>query len=101
MAGIVKRHKRIAVAVTLACTVLAVAALAAPRGGRGGEGRLWLSHFVGDQVVVTFAVPPPDMGRAVRAQLMDAETPGVVLKLGKEEIFFSFANIISVEPARR
>jgi len=62
---------------------------------------LWLSHFVGDEVVVTFAVSPSDMGRAVKARLMDAETPGIVLKLGAEEIFFSFANIISVEPVRK
>lgn len=101
MGRTIRNHKRIAGAVTLACTILAVAALAAPRGKRGGGERLWLSHFVGDQVVVTFVVPPPEMGRAVKAQLMDAETPGVVLKLGKEEIFFSFANIVSVEPARQ
>jgi hypothetical protein len=62
---------------------------------------LWLSHFVGDDVVVTFISPPPGMGRAVKARLMDAEAPGIVLQLGREEIFFSFANIISVEPSGR
>ena len=62
---------------------------------------LWLSHFLGDEVVVTFVSPPPDMGRAVKAKLMDAEAPGIVLQFGREEIFFSFANIISVEPSGR
>ena len=100
MGRIIRNHKRIAAGVTLACTILAVAALAAPKRERGGE-RLWLSHFVGDHVVVTFAVPPPDMARAVKARLMDADTPGVVLKLGRDEIFFSFAGIVSVEPVRQ
>jgi hypothetical protein len=82
------------------CLLLAAAAWAVPREGRDGGRDLWLAHFAGDDVVVTFVVPPPAMERAVRARLMDAEAPGVVLKLGGEEIFFSFANIISVEPAR-
>lgn len=60
---------------------------------------LWLSHFLGDEVVVTFISPPPDRGRAVKARLMDAEAPGIVLQFGREEIFFSYANIISVEPS--
>ena len=102
MRRIIRHHKTVAGAVSLfACTILAVAALGAPRAARGGGARLWPSHFGGDHVVVTFAVPPPGMGRAVKAQLMDAETPGVVLKLGNEEIFFAFANTISVEPVRQ
>ncbi|MGD9160460.1 MAG: hypothetical protein PVG39_18735 [Desulfobacteraceae bacterium] len=59
---------------------------------------LWLSHFVGDEVIVVFISPPPDMTKSIKAKLMDAECSGIVLKLGNDEIFFSYANIISVEP---
>lgn len=59
----------------------------------------WLSHFVGDEVIVTFISAPPGMSRTVRALLMDAEHPGIVLKISVKEIFFSYDNIISVEPA--
>ncbi len=58
----------------------------------------WIAHFVGDEVIVTFIAPPPDMSKSVKAMLMDAECAGIVLKLGTDEIFFSYANIISIEP---
>ncbi|NNG01613.1 MAG: hypothetical protein HKM93_19650 [Desulfobacteraceae bacterium] len=58
---------------------------------------LWLSHIVGDEVIVTFISAPRDMGKTVKARLMDAEVPGIVLQFEKEEIFFSFSNIISVQ----
>lgn len=64
-------------------------------------GDLWLTHHVGDQVIVSFIKAPPDMGQSVKAKLMDAETPGIVLQFGREEIFFAFSNIISVERAPR
>jgi hypothetical protein len=80
------------------CVLAALAAWAAPQ--PAPVQRSWLSHFVGDPVVVTFITAPPDMGRATRAVLTDAEAAGIVLRFGKEEIFFSFANIISVEPVR-
>ena len=50
---------------------------------------------------MSFIKAPPDMGQSVKAKLMDAETPGIVLQFGREEIFFAFSNIISVERARR
>ncbi len=93
------KNGRCVAAVVLIGMVLGVVALAAPRSGRSEHGGLWLSHCVGNQVTVTFTVAPPDMARTVTAKLMDAETPGIVLKLGKDEIFFSYANIICVEPA--
>jgi hypothetical protein len=102
MGRIIKNHKTATgAAMLLACTFLALAAWAAPRAERVGTGQLWLSHFVGDQVVVTFTTPPPNMRQTVKAQLMDAEVPGIVLKLGRDEIFFPFANIAAVEPARK
>ena len=63
-----------------------------------GSSGLWLSHFLGEQVNVYFISPVPDIGRTLNAKLMDVEYPGIVLKIGDEEIFFSYANIISVEP---
>lgn len=64
-------------------------------------GDLWLSHFVGDEVIVTFISAPPDMGKSAKAKLMDAESAGVVLKFEEKEIFFTFANIIAVEPLHK
>ncbi len=81
--------------------MLVAAVYAAPSQARQDTGDLWLSHFVGDEVVVTFVAAPPNMGRTAEATLMDAEAPGIVLRFGKEEIFFSFSNIISVEPSRK
>lgn len=78
--------------------VLAVMVWAAPSQERSQ--RPWLSHFVGDEVVVTFITAPPQVSRSTKAVLMDAETSGVVLRFGKEEIFFTFANIMTVEPVR-
>jgi hypothetical protein len=102
MGRIIGSHRNaIGAALLLAGVLCAVAAWAAPKPTRSEPGKLWLSHFVGDQVIVTFATPPPNMRQAVKAQLMDAEVPGIVLKLGREEIFFSFANIVSVEPVGR
>lgn len=93
--------------VVLMCVgaIFVIQALADPKYGvqksPENSSDLWLSHSLGDEVVVTFVAAPLDMGRTVRAKLMDAEAPGIVLQLGKEEIFFSFANIISVQPARK
>ena len=87
-----------------ATAVLAVALVVTAYGGKISIGKksggLWLSHFLGDEVIVTFLTAPPEMGRSVKARLMDAEIPGVVLELGKEEIFFPYANISSIEPAQ-
>ena len=92
------RNRWSIVAVGVFSLVLVAAVYAAPRSAEQDTGKLWLSHFVGDQVVVTFLTAPPNMGKAVKARLMDAEIPGIVLQFGKEEIFFSFSNISSVEP---
>lgn len=79
-------------------TTMVIVAWAVPKADTAQQP--WLSHFVGDPVVVTFITAPTDMSRTTKAVLMDAETAGIVLRFGKEEIFFSFANIMTVEPAR-
>ena len=78
---------------------LLIGPLASGQSGRKLSGRLWLSSFVGNEVVVVFRSAPPDMDQTVKAQLLHAEYPGVVLKFGNEEIFFSYSNVISIEPA--
>lgn len=71
-------------------------AMSASHGKQGNP--LWLSHFVSKEVIVTFIAASPYMSRTVKALLMDAEYPGIVLKISGSEIFFSYSNIISVEP---
>jgi len=91
---------RVVIAViALAGVILAMGAFATARSAKRSSADLWLSHFVGGPVVVTFISAPPDMEQIVKATLMDAEAPGIVLRFPrKRERFFSYANIISVEP---
>ncbi len=83
---------------TLVISAYAVSADAVPCYTRKDSGDTWLSHFLGNEVVVTFVVAPLEMERSVIARLMGAETAGIVLVFGTSEIFFSYGNIISVEP---
>ncbi len=82
----------------LVISAYVVSADAVPRYTMKDTGDPWLSHFLGNEVVVTFAVAPLEMDRSVIARLMGAENAGIVLEFGTSEIFFSYGNIISVEP---
>lgn len=59
----------------------------------------WLSKLVRDEVVVIFVSAPPGIGHVLKARLMEVGNAGIVLNFGKDEAFFSYANIISTEPA--
>ena len=93
-----KTHLASLMAVLLLAAMI-VLAWAVPRDAT--PQRPWLSHFLGDKVIVTFITAPPDMARSAEAVLMDAGMSGIVLKFGREEVFFSFANIMTVEPKQR
>lgn len=96
------RYKQMALVVVVlmaVAVVWAATSYAAAKPAKADTSKLWLSHFLGNQVIVTFITAPPKGRRVVKARLMDAEVPGVVLGFGKEEIFFPYSNIISIEPA--
>ena len=87
------------VLVVVVVVAVALVAYGATSSERRSPSDTWLSHFVGDEVVVTFISAPPDMGKTIKSKLMDAESAGIVLKIEDQEIFFTFANIIAVEPS--
>lgn len=61
----------------------------------------WLSRLVRDDVVVVFISPPPGIGYEIKARLMGVGNAGIILNFGRDEAFFSYGNIISIEPAPR
>lgn len=94
-----KSGRAVIAAIVLAAVMLAMCAFATAGSAKKNSADLWLSHFVGGPVAVTFISAPPDMERIVKARLVEAETAGIVLRIPrKRERFFSYANIISVEP---
>jgi hypothetical protein len=96
-----KKNMIITVVIAFVGVILVIGTFAVAESGKKISSDLWLSHFVGDEVVVTFISALPGIERTVKAKLMDAEIPGIVLKFGKDETFFSYSYIIAVEPAPR
>lgn len=92
------KAKAITIILIASLAIAVVSSVAVNRSQGKQANSLWLSHFVSSEVIVTFMAAPPGMSRSVKALLMDAELPGIVLKIGGNEIFFSYANVISVEP---
>lgn len=96
-----KYTKPMIAAIGLIAIVVTLIFLSGTSSGRQPSNALWLSNFVGDEVVVTFINAPPGIEQETKGTLMDAELPGIVLKLGKDETFFSYSNIICVEPSHK
>ncbi len=95
-----RRAGRILVAVVALAIVVSVAGvLAGPIYGSQSSRRPWLSQFEGGPVIVTFVSAPPQKSWIMEAKLIFTEASGLVLRFPKErDKFFSYGNIISVDP---
>jgi len=62
-------------------------------------GLSWLSQYEGKIIQVTFNSVPPGKGQIEKVRLVTVEPTGIVVKYeGPNAIFYTFSNIIAVDP---
>ena len=79
--------------------VVIIASLARPMYAGSSAEQPWLSQFIRGPVSVTFISALPGKDQTVEARLISVESFGVVLRLSSErDKFYSYANIVSIDP---
>ena len=99
MRTIQNHYKAITICSLLVGLIFLAGLLIKPTQAYQMNGSHWLDQFEGKIIVITFITNPPGKQHTERARLDSVDSMGIVVKSeGLNPIFYTFANIISIDP---